>query len=193
MIDIVQGAGAVVPFWLPDSGSPATGLPSQTFSGAEIQVAKPGLGWVNFAGSVLEAGGAGNGLGLYWLTITAGESGLSLTGSSLGKLAVKINKVGAVPNRIVEYTVGVYGPGAVGTTSIDAIRDALLNFAHNGTHTVRGTLRRLEALLTGKRAGMRGTGTAIVYAPDNSTPAFSSPINETAGTADSATIPGGTA
>jgi len=192
MPDIIQSAGAVVPFWLPDSSTPTSGIASLTFSGAEIQISKPNGAWVNFAGSVTEAGGTGNGSGLYWLTLTSAETNLSLTGSAIGRLAIKINKSGAVPNRIVEYTVATVGAGDLTAATTAAIRDALLTYVHNGTHTIRGTLRRLEGLLSAKRAGLRGTGTAVIYQPDGVTPLISAAINETAGTVEAATIPSGT-
>lgn len=172
MADIIQSTAAEIPFWLPDSSTSGTsGLVNQTFSGAEIQICKPGGAWANFAGSVAEAGGAGNGQGLYWLTLTTSETNLSLASGSIGKLVVKVNKVGAVANRIYEYTVSSLGVGDLTTAAKTSLISALGATLHNGVHSVFGTMRRMEAFLTGKRTGQKTT-TVTVYQPDGTTVAY---------------------
>lgn len=267
--DITQGQTFDVGFWLSNSSSPTTGLPGQSFATTDIQIWKSSTaGWAN-ADAAAQAAVVDGGLGGYKYTMTGAETTLGLTNGQRGFIMFKVNKVGAVPNDVLLFSVGVAGPGELLSTSVTAIRDSviaglassfsgittmvdalptlaemqaafpslaqiqgglptlaaiadavptlaeitgviptvndisavvptvaqirdgILNFAHDGNRTVRGTISRIEASLTGRASGLKDTGTAIFYLADAVTEAFRAAIDVAVGTRAAAVIPDG--
>jgi hypothetical protein len=100
-------------------------------------------------------------------------------------------------------TSGSFGEGVVvnslGADSLTAasiapsfgteIAAAIMLYAHESGRTLRGLFRELEAFLTGKATGLRGT-TAAFYRPDNVTKAIEAVQDPTAGTRTKATTNG---
>lgn len=68
-----------------------------------------------------------------------------------------------------------------------ATRDAILNFALRSGRTIRGHLRRMDALFFGKATGLLGA-LATLFQPDGSTTEFTAAQDTTAGTRDTATV-----
>ncbi len=78
-----------VPIYLVDDTDGKTPEPNITTSGAELQVSEAFGGWVNgTGGSIVEEGGAGNGVGHYYYELAAGEC------DTAGVNKVKVVKTG---------------------------------------------------------------------------------------------------
>lgn len=113
-----------IPFVVLDqfSGDPVLGV---AFSGADIQVSKNSGAWVNYAGTTSEKGGASSGKGAYDYLPTAGE------GDTVGKLAVKFEKVGYITQIWVEdifvapATAAALATAQTGITAIEVNADTL--------------------------------------------------------------------
>ena len=93
-------------------------------------------------------------------------------------------------SRAAHTTAGTFGEGVVvnslATAAINAVRDGILNYSHRSGRTVRGLLRRLDALAAGKATGLLG---AVVkfFAPDGTTVEMQVSQTPAAGTRETAT------
>lgn len=80
--------------------------------------------------------------------------------------------------------------GKVSADAKAAIAAAILTIAHEGSHTIQGLFRRLEAFMTGKATGLR-SATARFYRGDGTTVAIEATQDISSGTRDAASVIGG--
>lgn len=157
-----------VPFELFDnSGAPVTGAsftnPPAT---GEVQLSKAGGSYTDVTGSVVEIGS-----GSYYY------QGVLADTNTLGLLILKVNKSGS---RLFKYQDEVTA-GADAT----AIANAVWGFAHQSGRTVKGAIKRLDQLLTGKNTGLKGALWRL-FDIDGTTPLVEASQNTSAGTRDAA-------
>lgn len=88
-------------------------------------------------------------------------------------------------------TAGTFGEGinvvTIATAAANTVRDALLNFSHRSGRTVKGFIRRLDALASGKATGLVGA-VATFFQPDGTTTEYSADQDTTAGTRATADV-----
>lgn len=90
-------------------------------------------------------------------------------------------------------TVGSFGEGinvvTIATAAANTIRDAFLNFSHDTGVTIKGAIRRLDALATNKATGLKGA-LARYFMRDGTTAAISAAQDTAAGTRGAADVTG---
>lgn len=88
-------------------------------------------------------------------------------------------------------TTGSFGEGinvvSIATAAANTVRDSILNFSHRTGRTVKGFIRRLDALASGKATGLIGT-VATFFQPDGTTVEYTADQDTTAGTRGTATV-----
>ena len=160
-----SGKDAEFPFHLPSSSNPLTPVTGHSFSSGEVKIRVAGGSLVNAnVANVVEIGN-----GDYALQLTSTESGTT------GKAFIYVNVSGAQ----------VYS----GFEDILDIAGILLAASHDTGRTVKGALRRMDALNSGKAVNLDGTAPEF-YMADGVTVAITAVQDPVLGNRAAATVTG---